>query len=541
MQALANLQATSTKWLEIAKSLEANPTAKSEEVRFAFKKAFLDSTDLAESFWNYSRLVIQRPLKRDGRAKFADFFTHHQQYKMLQAARGSWKSSLSIDYATWRVAREHFLTGESKLRILFASEVLELAKRNVQWVRQTMSWNKAWIDLFGDHRPDSRKDSLAWGKTELTSKYRIDPRIAEATVSSMGQSSERTGFHFDLIICDDLEAERSSASRDMIENVWDFYRLLHSILDPHGEMVIICTRWHDDDIYARIEEENEESDDEEKFEILKIPAKNEDGTLNFPSILSDKKLATLRKKQGTYIWSCQYLLQPTPDEDRIFKEKWLKTVQPVHMNHIKNYPVNIYTTADFAWYKVKKADFKRGEVRRDYTVVSTWAVDDRENVFLLDWFREKCERWASFQEIYRQKEKWKSSMVCLQVFDRAGLEESLEQFGRYHSKILWPQFISYPSDQDKVERIRTLVQPKFENGQVFLQSNMLGWFKQDEYLDFPKARHDDFFDCICNIYKVAKPAPQTRANTPLTEQQDRIAKLKAGINPYEDEEDWTCI
>jgi len=525
------LKGSFTSWVSRANKLAKSKGADNNIVKYCLQRAYFDSDDLAESFRMYSQDICGRKLDSDRRLEFFPFCTSGKRNKMIQAARGSWKSSICVvDYATWRHGRDFLISDyESRNRTLFASEVLELARRNMRWALRIMR-SKRYMDLVGDHKA-REKEGFPWGVQEMVSAYRKDTTLGDPSMMPMGANAERTGFHFDLILCDDLEAERSSATSDMIENCWDFFRLLFSILDPKGEIQLVGTRWHSDDIYARIEEENETMDDDEKFDILKIPAKDpETKELNFPAILSEKKLDTLKKRQGNVIFSCQYDLNPVSDEDKVFDASWVKPIQP-YMLQQNN--MHTYVTADFAWTVVKKQDFRRGRIRSDWTVILTVSIDEDWNYIITDWFRDRCSTWDAVGELYRQWEVNKAKMVILQKYDSRGVSETLEQYGYDRGLHMPVEWIAYPPEGGKAARIANLVQPRFKDKKVYMAPNMIQWILQDEVLDFPRAKHDDALDALCNVIKMGKPPARTKLKHRLTREQREVKLLKAGIDPVE--------
>jgi hypothetical protein len=230
---------------------------KPEFVRFCQQKAYLASDDPGLSFFQFSKDICGRKYDSDRRLEFHPFITKPHRFKMLQAARGSWKSSVCcVDFSAWLIARDWFLNeGESNLRIAVASEVLALAQRNVRSILRLMR-RAEYLYLAGDHKSTARHQK-PWGITGAISDFRPDAGLMDPTLMPIAINTETTGFHFDYILGDDVEAERSSATREMIENVLDYIRLLYSILDPNGTFHLLCTRWHEHDAYAQIEKENQ--------------------------------------------------------------------------------------------------------------------------------------------------------------------------------------------------------------------------------------------------------------------------------------------
>jgi predicted phage terminase large subunit-like protein len=382
------------------------------------------------------------------------------------------------------------------------------------------------------------------------SKYRIDPTMAEPTVSTMAIDADRTGFHYEIIICDDIEAERNSATREQIERVWDFYRLLYSLVhkrkkDPHsGRILIAATRWHYDDIYARIEAQNYNEPEDTKFSIIKIPDRDpETKELNFPTILDAKKLANIRRKQGPYIYSCQYQLSPIPDADRVFKSNWIQYVTPQHIQQ----RLSVYVGADFAYIPYNQRSISSANRETDYTVIITVGVDEAWNYIFLDWYRKRCTKKEAVEELFRQYYAHNAMCAALQKYDKALIAETIEQYGydyrektgSYLPRIEW---IQYPSQQKKRDRIETTLQRLFADGKVFILQTM-EWFKTEEILDFPKNKHDDCCDALCNIVKVASPPPKTRVPRKRESLIYRMIKqLEAGtFDPDGDEVNWKTL
>jgi hypothetical protein len=194
---------------------------------------------------------------------------------------------------------------------------------------------------------------------------------------------------------------------------------------------------------------------------------------------------------------------------------------------------NIYTTADIAYTKEKQAEFRRGP-KVAYSVVMTVFVDEMWNYFVMDCFRQRCGMTETIKEVFRQKNIWGSIGVVLQTFDRAGIEETIEQYGHATQDYVYPIWLSYPADQSKIARIETLLEPRFRNRKMFLHPSMT-WFLGEEYRKFPKSSFFDGFDCLCNIVKESAPALAQKKDVELTAQQKRIKQLKAGTYDPDDQ------
>lgn len=438
------------------------------------------------------------------------------------------KSSVAtIGKATRNIAKEFIETGAVNRRTLVASEVLDLSKKFVQASGEILQ-SPNWMFLYGDHRRDGKG---GWGRSELTSRYRTNYALKEPTLSAMSLDAPKTGFHYDEIIADDLETERASATRDQIDKCWDFYRLLYSLLEPQDSYLsLISTRWHYDDIYSRILERNKDDDPSERFSVLIEPAKLPDGTLTYPTRFPQEVLDNLRRKLGSYIFSCQYELSPVSPEDRVFKEEWIRYADTAMLSKERKY--RIVMGADIAYTEKKAIERGIGYRLADWTVVFTAAIDDRWNYILLDAFRGRVSKLEGVKEIFRQYATHKATVIGLQKQDKLLLEDTIEQYA-FQSRQFIPriEYIAYPNRLSKDERIITGLAPVFESGKIYLQPSMK-WLEQ-ELLDFPRGAHDDALDALANLVYVSRPATPVRKKTSMNDIQKRIQYLKRGID-YDD-------
>ena len=107
-----------------------------------------------------------------------------------------------------------------------------------------------------------------------------------------------------------------------------------SVLSPEGELVLVGTHWHFDDVYSYIINElNPQLSDEAKYHIHRDSCYlDDDVTPRFPNILSANKLADFKIEKGTISFSCQYLNRPMPTEHQIFKLESMSKIAKSEIN-----------------------------------------------------------------------------------------------------------------------------------------------------------------------------------------------------------------
>jgi hypothetical protein len=141
-----------------------------------------------------------------------------------------------------------------------------------------------------------------------------------------------------------------------------------------------------------------------------------DGTVDGQTVFlspaeNDKKL----RDQGMAYYS-QMLLNPAAGENRIFLPQWFKSYE------IRPEKVHIYILGDPSMGRTE---------RSDNTAFAVWAVDSRDNRFLVDGARHKMDlsqRWETLRNLYK---KWSVALgveVIRVGYERYGLQSDLEHF-----------------------------------------------------------------------------------------------------------------
>ncbi len=139
--------------------------------------------------------------------------------------------------------------------IIAASHTAELAEK----------WGRKVHNLVAEHKltlgVDLAEDSQAAGRWETR---------AGGEYFAAGVGGSITGRRADLVIIDDPVRSREDAASDAIrEKTWDWYKSdLYTRLKPGGRIVLIQTRWHEDDLAGRILADMHSGGDE--WEILSL-------------------------------------------------------------------------------------------------------------------------------------------------------------------------------------------------------------------------------------------------------------------------------
>jgi predicted phage terminase large subunit-like protein len=193
--------------------------------------------------------------------------------------------------------------------VIAASHTAALAERFGRRVRNTIAEHAATMGF-----------SLAAGNT-AASRWSTN---AGGEYYSAGVGGSITGRRADLAIIDDPVKSRAAAESEMQrERAWDWFRAdLLTRLKPRGRVVLIMTRWHEDDLAGRLL-----LIEAERWRVLSLPAvagANDPlgralGQPLWPEWESAAELADKRRTLGERDWAALYQQAPRPDEGALFR------------------------------------------------------------------------------------------------------------------------------------------------------------------------------------------------------------------------------
>lgn len=303
---------------------------------------------------------------------------------------------------------------------------------------------------------------------------------------SAGIGGPITGEGADLLIIDDPIKNRAEANspvyREMVWNEWQ--NTLLTRLHPGAAIIIILTRWHEDDLAGRLLEL-----EPEKWEVISLPAEAEQddllgrpvGAPLWPEYGYDAAWMLDKKREvGSQVWASLYQQRPSPAEGNIIQREWLKyyTALPSRFDEVIQ-----------SWdcsFKDSKAS-KSGVP--DYVVGQIWGRKGAGK-YLLDQIRGRLGFSATIRAIQSMTQKWPQARAKL-IEDKANGPAVIDVL---KDKI--PGLIAVEPQGDKIARLQA-VSPDFEAGNIYLPSPTIAVWVSDyieELVSFPTATNDDQVD-----------------------------------------------
>lgn len=384
---------------------------------------------------------------------------------MLCLPPGSAKSTYaSILFPPW------FLAQKPDASVIAASHTAELAEKWGRRVRRSLVEKGAVLGVGVS------------GESSAAGRWETD-RGGEYFAAGVGGSI--TGRRADLAIIDDPIRSREDADSKLIrDKQWDWYKYdLATRLKPGAGVVVIMTRWHEDDLGGRLL--LEEGD---RWRVLSIPmeATRADDLLGrsigeplWPEWFTGQMREDA--KRDARVWSALYQQEPTPEEGDYFRSEWIVPVDSLPPLAT----LRVYGGSDYA---VTSAG-------GDYTVHAVVGVDPDDNLYLLDLWRQQAasdewvEAWCDLVC------KWKPMGWAEETGQiKSGVGPFLDK--RALERKAWCVREQFPTRGDKAVRAQSIRGRMAMKGLRVLRSAPWRADLVGELLRFPAGVHDDAVDAL---------------------------------------------
>ncbi len=398
---------------------------------------------------------------------------------------------VTIRYAAWR------LLHDPSLRIVIASYSQKLATRFSRRVRSIYT-DTPYVE------PDE-------SELVVTAVDEWETRSGGG-VKAVGVGAGITGFGADLIIIDDPVKGRAEAeSKNQRDTAWEWFTDdLTTRLDADGAVILIQTRWHEDDLAGRLLSKGAKVKSEgAKVKSKKLKGKmteiagskpckgNDHGwkVISLPALAHEdepgkrkalcperfpvKELLKRRDQMGSYSFAALYQQAPMPAGGGLFKRDWFSRIVPA-------------APAGLRWFRGYDLAVST-RTSADYTASFRVAVDKRTgDLYIADGVRARME--------FPEQRKFIVGRIRDESDTEHGIEEALH--GQAFVQELWRDerlgrsvFRGVRVTTDKYTRALTWAN-RAEAGKVVLVRGP--WIDQflDEVTHFPNSAHDDQVDAV---------------------------------------------
>jgi len=307
---------------------------------------------------------------------------------------------------------------------------------------------------------------------------------------SAGVQGSVTGMGSEVFLIDDPVKDAIEAdSATYRERAWEWYRsVAYTRLAPGGGILLIMTRWHEDDLAGRILQA--QKDGGEKWEVVRYPAIAEqeephrkEGEALHRDRYDEKALERIKLAVGSRVWSALYQQRPAAAEGGIFKRQhWRHFKVPPHANMAELRAALQLSRVVQAW----DTAFKKGQDNDPSSCTTIGVAPSR--YYILDSWTHKVEYPELKRAAIDHHAKWQPDLVLVE--DKASGQSLVQELSR-ETRI---PLLAVGVDSDKVARANA-VTPVHEAGLCYLPEGE-PWVSDfvDELASFPTAPHDDRVD-----------------------------------------------
>jgi predicted phage terminase large subunit-like protein len=296
---------------------------------------------------------------------------------------------------------------------------------------------------------------------------------------AVGRGGAITGRGADLLLIDDPLKDQEEARSDVIRRAlheW-YAAVAYTRLQPGAAIVLITTRWHEDDLAGRLLRQS----GDEGWDVLSLPAIAEkDESFRrawealWPARFPLEALEWIRRALGGATWASLYQQRPSAAEGGVFKRHW------------------------WSWYR-ERPPFKRivqswdtaykTGSKNDFSVGTTWGLAEN-GYYLLSCWRGRLEFPALKRQVVLLASEYSPAVILVE--DQANGQSLIQELKCETALPIRPVAV----DRDKVARTQA-VTPLIEAGKVFLPESA-PWLADflDELAAFPTGVHDDVVDSV---------------------------------------------
>ena len=449
-----------------------------------------------------------------------------KSHQLVLLPRDHAKSGMVAYRVAWEITRN------PAIRVLYISSTANLATKQLKFIKDILTsdiYRMYWPEMV---HPDEGKREK-WTETEIAVDHpkRKAEAVRDPTVFTAGLTTGITGMHCDIAVMDDVVVKENAYTIEGRDKVKSQYSLLSSIEGAEAKEWVVGTRYHPKDLYNDLvtmmvdqyDDTGELIGSDPLYETFERQVENRgDGTGEFLWPRQQRKdgkwfgfdASILAKKRAQYLdrlqFRAQYYNDPNdPDNAAISRDvfqyydpKWLSRSDGKW--YYKGKRLNVFASVDFAFSLARRADF---------TCIVVVGVDSDQNYYVLDIDRFKTDKISDyFKHILQTHQKWDYRKLRAEVTaaQQVIVKDLKENYIRSNGIAL--SIEDYKPTRhmgSKEERIEAILQPRYENRQVwhYLCGNCQ---VLEEELVLQNPPHDDVKDALAAAIDACVP-PSTSA------------------------------
>lgn len=479
---------------------------------------------LAEAdFLTFVQLIAPRRLIGDVHKELMQWWYRPGALKnqLVLLPRGHQKSTFIAYRVAWEITKNPAVT------VMYLSATAGLAEQQLGLIKSILTstvYRRYWPEMV--HPDEGKRERWQISAIAVDHPKRKLELVRDPTVFAVGLTSNVVGWHCDIVVLDDVVVPDNAYTEDGREKVKTQYSLLNSIANPGAPVWVVGTRYHPNDLYqslieARVQLFDEEGNPSETVPMFEVFERQVEDRGDFTGeylwprtqrydgqwfgfnreVLANIYAGYLDKTQ----FYAQYYNNPNVGADSgIQKDRFQyydrSSVRTEYgITTVRGKRVNVFASIDFAFSLSNKAD---------YTAIVVIGLDEDGNIYILDMVRFKTDNLSEyFEQIRDLHVKWNFRKLRAEVTaaQQVIVRELKDQYFKPHGlAISIDEFRPSKQQGSKEERIRAILQPRYENQTIWHYRGGFTQHLEDELLQARPA-HDDLKDALAAAIDVAVP------------------------------------
>lgn len=386
----------------------------------------------------------------------------------------------------------------------YASDLVERMSADVQRIMESSEY----AELFPEVRLPVRgnRDGLARTDSEFSVLVNGKPVSGYRCAGILGGVTGMPATH--LILDDPIKNQQEADSALFRDRVYgEYLSSFKTRLRGRGKILIINTRWHEDDLCGRLLDQARTNPEADQWEVISLPAIAGDGVpLNqtpednrldgealWPARYPVEVLRAIKagmKGEGGLpprVWYALYQQTPQPKGGQRFLDEYFQ-----HKYHADQIIGQLRKFQRII--AVCDAAFKGKEVAKGKTsavVIQVWGRWEGK-YYLLDHWRAQVGFVATKQAVKDMYQRWKRHLRKFWIEDKAN---GSAVFDELHQEVVCLETL--PSSNDSKESRACVSEELHARGLVYYPDDDPEWFDhyKGEHTGFPNAAFDDEVDC----------------------------------------------
>ena len=315
------------------------------------------------------------------------------------------------------------------------------------------------------------------------------------SVFCIGRENSASGRGADLMVIDDIIKDRKEAQSPRVrDNIWQWFTsvAMSRLMSKAGAVLIIMTRWHEDDLVGRLTDPHNafyRPAEAQRWTVINVPAIAEGsdllgrapGEVLWPERFPLEHLLE-HKERDPQSFNALYQGRPSPEEGDFFKAADIRTYTPRELPTSLRY----YITSDHA---------VTATARSNKTCMLVGGVDDELNLWIVDCYWRKVDTEAAVEAMLILMARYAPLMWTAEL---GHISKAIGPFLRRRMReenVVCTINEVHPA-RDKPTRCQS-IQARMSLGRVFFPAHA-SWIEDAKrtLLSFPNSDEDDFPDAL---------------------------------------------